>query len=77
MTPERESFSRRCKEEIIYISQKNIGVSQRSTPATYLGVADEIRKIFARRCKVKASMFSFNGAVVSAFEPVALYIVGR
>lgn len=57
-----ESFRRNCQEEIIYISQKNIGISLRSTPATYLGVADEIRKIFAKRCKVKASMFSFNGA---------------
>lgn len=49
------------KEEAIYISQKNIGISLRSTPATYLGAADEIRKIFASRCKAKASLFSFNG----------------
>lgn len=48
-------------EAPIYISQKNIGISLRSTPATYLGAADEIRKIFASRCKAKASLFSFNG----------------
>lgn len=48
-------------EEMIYISQKNIGISLRSTPATYLGAADEIRKIFAARCGAKASLFSFNG----------------
>ena len=31
------------QEDIEYISQKNIGASLRSTPATYMGVADDIR----------------------------------
>ena len=35
------------RREIVYISQKNIGISLRSTPATYLDVADDIRKLFA------------------------------
>ena len=48
-------------EEIVYISQKNIGISLRSTPATYLEVADEIRKLFAKVNKTKADLFSFNG----------------
>ena len=48
-------------EEIIYISQKNIGISLRSTPATYLEVADDIRKLFAKVNKTKADLFSFNG----------------
>ena len=48
-------------EEIIYISQKNIGISLRSTPATYLEVADDIRKLFAKANKTKADLFSFNG----------------
>ncbi|MDO5345270.1 MAG: excinuclease ABC subunit UvrA [Lachnospiraceae bacterium] len=56
-----ECFCRECREEPVYISQKNIGISLRSTPATYVGAADEIRKIFARRCKAKAGLFSFNG----------------
>lgn len=56
------SFCDKYPEEVIYISQKNIGISLRSTPATYLGVADEIRKIFAKRSGGKASLFSFNGA---------------
>ena len=46
---------------IVYISQKNIGISLRSTPATYLDVADDIRKIFAKANKTKADLFSFNG----------------
>ena len=48
-------------EEIVYISQKNIGISLRSTPATYLEVADDIRKLFAKANKTKAELFSFNG----------------
>lgn len=48
-------------EDIVYISQKNIGISLRSTPATYLEVADDIRKLFAKTNKTKADLFSFNG----------------
>ena len=47
--------------DIVYISQKNIGISLRSTPATYLDVADDIRRLFAKTNKVKADLFSFNG----------------
>lgn len=55
-----EALYNKCPE-IIYIEQKNIGISMRSTPATYVGAADEIRKRFAKRCGTNASMFSFNG----------------
>ena len=48
-------------EEIVYVSQKNIGVSLRSTPATYLDVAADIRKMFARAHKMKEADFAFNG----------------
>lgn len=49
------------QKEAIYISQKNIGISLRSTPATYLDIADDIRKLFAKTNKTKADLFSFNG----------------
>ena len=49
------------KSDIVYISQKSIGISLRSTPATYLDVADDIRKLFAKTNKTKADLFSFNG----------------
>ena len=49
-------------EDIIYISQKNIGVSLRSTPATYMDVAPDIRRRFAREHKLKEQYFTFNGA---------------
>lgn len=48
-------------EDVVYISQKNIGISLRSTPATYLDVADDIRKLFAKENKTKVELFSFNG----------------
>jgi excinuclease ABC A subunit len=48
-------------EDIIYISQKNIGISLRSTPATYMDVAPDIRKLFAKKHKIKEQYFTFNG----------------
>ncbi|MGI6219986.1 MAG: excinuclease ABC subunit UvrA [Bacteroidaceae bacterium] len=47
--------------EVTYISQRNIGANLRSTPATYIGIADDLRKLFAKACKVKADLFTFNG----------------
>ena len=48
-------------DDLVYISQKNIGISLRSTPATYLEVSDDIRKLFAKDNKVKMDLFTFNG----------------
>ena len=48
-------------DRFVYISQKSIGVSLRSTPATYMDVAGDIRKMFARRHKMKETYFAFNG----------------
>lgn len=44
----------------LIIDQKPIGTSIRSTPATYTGVMDEIRKAFAKENGVGAGWFSFN-----------------
>ncbi len=46
--------------DAIVIDQKPIGTSIRSTPATYTGVMDEIRKVFAKANGVNAKWFSFN-----------------
>ena len=46
--------------DAIVIDQKPIGTSIRSTPATYTGVMDEIRKIFAKENGVGPGWFSFN-----------------
>ncbi len=52
-------------DKLIVIDQAAIGRGPRSTPATYTGVYDEIRKIFARTREAKIrgygpSRFSFN-----------------
>lgn len=44
----------------IMIDQRPIGTSTRSTPATYTGVMDEIRKVFAKTNGVTLQWFSFN-----------------
>ncbi len=55
----RQEFVKRYPEAIV-IDQKPIGTSIRSTPATYTGVMDEIRNLFAKKNHVSASWFSFN-----------------
>lgn len=57
-----QAFAAQSNEDVTLISQKNIGISLRSTPATYLGVADDIRQMFAKESGQKIGMFSFNGA---------------
>ena len=57
-----EAFADQSRDNVTLISQKSIGASLRSTPATYLGVADEIRKLFAKEHGQKVGLFSFNGA---------------
>ena len=52
-------FAARYPEAVV-IDQKAIGVSSRSTPATYTGVMDEIRKLFAKENNVGVQWFSFN-----------------
>ncbi|MFK8846516.1 ATP-binding cassette domain-containing protein [Streptomyces sp. Ac-502] len=48
--------------EAVVVDQSAIGVSARSTPATYLGAMDAVRALFARENDVPAGMFSFNAA---------------
>jgi excinuclease ABC subunit A len=52
-------------DKVVQIDQSPIGRSPRSNPATYTGVFDEVRKVFAgtrdaRRRGYKAGRFSFN-----------------
>ncbi|MEU3851525.1 excinuclease ABC subunit UvrA [Streptomyces sp. NPDC029554] len=46
--------------EAVVVDQSSIGISGRSTPATYLGIMDTVRKIFARETGADAGLFSFN-----------------
>ncbi|MBZ4018072.1 ATP-binding cassette domain-containing protein [Streptomyces purpurogeneiscleroticus] len=48
--------------EAIVVGQGAIGASSRSTPATYLGLMDPLRRLFARTHGVAPGLFSFNSA---------------
>ncbi|MDQ1014780.1 excinuclease ABC subunit UvrA [Streptomyces afghaniensis] len=48
--------------DAVVVDQSSIGISGRSTPATYLGIMDTVRKIFARETGAGAGLFSFNSA---------------
>ncbi|SEG83657.1 excinuclease ABC, A subunit [Thermomonospora echinospora] len=46
--------------EAIILDQSAVGISPRSTPATYTGIWDPVRKLFAQEHGVDAGLFSFN-----------------
>ncbi|MFC6290165.1 ATP-binding cassette domain-containing protein [Levilactobacillus angrenensis] len=50
------------KDDYIDLAQAPVGINIRSTPATYLGILDEIRKLFSNaNDRVGTSLFSYNG----------------
>ena len=58
-------------EALVEVDQSPIGRSPRSTPATFTGVFDEIRRVFAatRQAKMRgygAARFSFNAREAAA-----------
>jgi len=54
-----EAFAERYPEAI-KVGQGSIGISDRSTLATYMGIMDTIRSIFAKETGQPAGLFSFN-----------------
>ncbi|MFB7918813.1 ATP-binding cassette domain-containing protein [Streptomyces sp. NPDC056061] len=52
----------RAHPEAVVVDQGAITASSRSTPASYLGALDPIRKAFARENQVDAGLFSFNSS---------------
>ena len=46
--------------DAVVVDQSPVGTSTRSNPATYTGVMDDVRKVFAATNKVDAGLFSFN-----------------
>lgn len=53
-------FASRYEEETVMIDQGPITATSRSTPASYLGFFDEIRKLLARENGRPEGLFSFN-----------------
>lgn len=52
-------FAKEYKEAII-IDQSAVSANLRSNPATFTGIMDKIRKLFADENKVSAGLFSYN-----------------
>lgn len=48
--------------ETIMVGQGSIGISSRSTLATYMGIMDDIRSIFSKETGQPAGLFSFNSS---------------
>lgn len=55
-----ETIMEQSQSNIVLIDQKSIGSNKRGCIATYVGVFDEIRKVFARETGASVSSFSFN-----------------
>lgn len=56
----RDVFAKQYTDRVILVDQSPVTATGRSTPATFLGFFDEIRKIIASENQVEASLFSFN-----------------
>jgi excinuclease ABC A subunit len=56
-----QAFRQRYPDTVA-VDQSPIHASSRSTPATYLGAMDPIRKLFAKAGGADAGLFSFNSA---------------
>lgn len=55
-------FAREYESDIVMIDQGPITATNRSTPASYLGFFDDIRKLLARESGRPEGLFSFNSA---------------
>ncbi len=56
----RDVFAREYSDRVVLVDQSPITATNRSTPVSYLGVFDEIRKTMAEANGVDSGMFSFN-----------------
>ena len=56
----RDVFAKKYSDRVVLVDQSPITATNRSTPASFLGFFDEIRKLLARENGVDAGLFSFN-----------------
>ena len=56
----RDVFAKRYADRAVLVDQSPITATNRSTPVSFLGIFDEIRKLIAKENGVSASLFSFN-----------------
>lgn len=55
-------FAKQYENDIVMVDQGLITATSRSTPASYLGFFDAIRKLLAKESRKSDSLFSFNSA---------------
>lgn len=58
----KDVFAKEYQDQVVLVDQTPITATSRSTPATFLGFFDDIRKVIAKECDVSPSLFTFNGA---------------
>lgn len=58
----RDVFAKEYEDRVVLVDQSPVTATGRSTPATFLGFFDEIRKVMAVECGANHSLFTFNGA---------------
>ena len=56
----RDVFAKQYSDRVVLVDQSPVTATGRSTPATFLGFFDEIRKVIAKENGVDAGLFSFN-----------------
>ena len=56
----RDVFAKQYADRVVLVDQSPVTATGRSTPSTFLGFFDEIRKVMAVENGVAASLFSFN-----------------
>ncbi len=56
----RDVFASQYEDRVVLVDQSPVTATGRSTPATFLGIFDEIRKRMGQENNVSAALFSFN-----------------
>lgn len=56
----RDVFAKQYEDKVVLVDQSPITATNRSTPVSYLGIFDEIRKLMAKKNNVDSGYFSFN-----------------
>ena len=56
----RDVFAKQYADRVVLVDQSPVTATGRSTPATFLGFFDEIRRVMAAETGADAALFSFN-----------------
>ena len=56
----RDVFAKQYSDRVVLVDQSPVTATGRSTPATFLGFFDEIRKVMATENGVEPALFSYN-----------------